>query len=137
VASLGVALGGKWGAGGGRGRVYNFEKDMLGEGKYFVRVFPLYIYIYIPSLGCQTKQGPPTFLALRVQYSRTVLAYSRTSFTQTPVDAWRKITFAAPAQNASSGIYPNFRVTRAVLIYDRFAIYTKSYRADFAHGGQT
>ena len=32
AASLGVALGGKWGAGGGRGRVYNYEKDMLGEG---------------------------------------------------------------------------------------------------------
>ena len=33
AASLGVALGGKWGAGGGRGRVYNYEKDMLGEGE--------------------------------------------------------------------------------------------------------
>ena len=32
AASLGVALGGKWGAGGGRGRVYNYEKDMLWEG---------------------------------------------------------------------------------------------------------
>ena len=33
AASLGVVLGGKWGAGGGRGRVYNYEKDMLGEGE--------------------------------------------------------------------------------------------------------
>ena len=85
----------------------------------------------IPSLGCQTKQGPPTFLALRV------LAYSRTSFTQTPVDAWRKITFAAPAKNASNGIGPNFRVTRAVLISDRCAINRRIVCAVFAHGGQT
>ena len=83
-----------------------------------------------PSLGCQTKQGPPTFLA----YSRT---YSRTSFTQTPVDAWRKITFAAPAKNASNGIGPNFRVTRAVLISDRCAINRRIVCAVFAHGGQT
>ena len=71
-------------------------------------------------------------------YSRTrVLAYSRTSFTQTPVDAWRKITFAAPAKNASNGIFPNFRVTRAVLISDRCAINRRIVCAVFAHGGQT
>ena len=75
-------------------------------------------------------------------FSRTrvlayVLAYSRTSFTQTPVDAWRKITFAAPAKNASNGISPNFRVTRAVLISDRCAINRRIVCAVFAHGGQT
>ena len=75
-----------------------------------------------------------SYLASR---TKLLVQYSRTSFTQTPVDAWRKITFAAPAKNASNGISPNFRVTRAVLISDRCAINRRIVCAVFAHGGQT
>ena len=73
-----------------------------------------------------TKQGPQTFLAY-------VLAVT---FTQTPVQVWRKITFAAPAQNAWFRISPNFRRTRAILISDRCAISRRIVCANFAHGGQ-
>ena len=77
-----------------------------------------------------TKVGSTNFS--RVARTRVAL---RTSFTQT--DAWRKITFAARAQNAWFRISPNFRRTRAVLISDRCAISTRILCADFAHGGQT
>ncbi len=83
------------------------------------------------TVSFPTLLNGSTFPSLGVNQSRVHKLFSRTRvalrcvayfFTQTPVDAWRKITFAAPAQNSSVGCALFFRVTRSVLISDRCAI---------------
>ena len=88
-----------------------------------------------------TKVGSTNFSRV-LAYSRT-FAYSRTrvlravTFTQTPVQVRRKITFSAVTQNSSVRIARHFRRTRAVLIYGRPASYRRIVCLVFAHGVQT
>ena len=107
-----------------------------------------YSFEIFPAL-VSTKVGSTNFSrVLAYSYSRTrvpayfcVLAYCvilRTvTFTQTPVQVRRKITFAAPAQNSSYRPYRFFKRTRAVLIYGRPASYRRIVCLVFAHGVQT
>ena len=102
------------------------------------------------SLGVnQIKIGSTNFsrvLRTRV-LSRTrvltyfcVLAYCvlrAVTFTQTPVQVRRKITFSAVTQNSSVSPYRFFKRTRAVLIYGRPASYRRIVCLVFAHGVQT
>ena len=94
---------------------------------------------YIPSLG--VNQIGSTNFSRVLAYCvllRTAYCVLRTvTFTQTPVQVRRKITFAAPAQNSSVRIARHFRRTRAVLIYDRPASYRRIVCLVFAHGVQT
>ena len=84
-----------------------------------------------PSLGVNQIGSTNFSRVLAYCVLRTV------TFTQTPVQVRRKITFAAPAQNSSVGCAVFFRVTRSVLISDRCAISRRIVCAVFAHWGQT
>jgi len=71
------------------------------EDIIYILLFYFNYYSIIPGLGVNQVKGSQTFLAycMILAYSRTRVLALPTSFTQTPVDAMRKITFAAPAQN--------------------------------------
>ena len=108
----------------------------------------LIFYFNYSQPWCQPNRVHKLFSRTRVlrTFAYCVLAYfvySRTrvlrtvTFTQTPVQARRKITFAAPAQNSSVRPYRFFRRTRAVLIYGRPASYRRIVCLVFAHGVQT
>ena len=94
---------------------------------------------YIPSLGVNQIGSTNFSRVLRTAYF-CVLAYCvlRTvTFTQTPVQVRRKITFSAVTQNSSVRPYRFFKRTRAVLIYGRPASYRRIVCLVFAHGVQT
>ena len=96
-----------------------------------LRTSTLFTHTGIPSLGVNQIGSTNFSRVLAYCVLRTV------TFTQTPVQVWRKITFAAPAQNSSVGCALFFRVTRSVLISDRCAISRRIVCAVFAHWGQT
>ena len=86
---------------------------------------------FIPSLGVNQIGSTNFSRVLRTRVLRTV------TFTQTPVQVRRKITFSAVTQNSSYRSARFFKRTRAVLIYGRPASYRRIVCLVFAHGVQT
>ena len=86
---------------------------------------------HIPSLGVNQTGSTNFSRVLRTRVLRAV------TFTQTPVQVRRKITFSAVTQNSSVRPYRFFKRTRAVLIYGRPASYRRIVCLVFAHGVQT
>ena len=121
-------------------QAYIYYSISLKKEKSTVRVYTVRFYGSTTYNYC-TVYSQPWCQPNRVHklFSRTrVLGYSRTvTFTQTPVQVRRKITFAAVTQNSSVRPYRFFKRTRAVLIYGRPASYRRIVCLVFAHGVQT